>query len=92
MYDEYSGEPVWAYVKDTWEISEWTIKDLGIKLTKDSQYTVSLTPIYGENKAKPATTKVKTTIWAMNMMVNGLGAATEEAAWILLCRKAATGT
>lgn len=60
MYDD-SGEPVWAYVKDTWEISEWTIESLGIRLTKDSQYTVSLTPIYGENKAKPVTTKVKTT-------------------------------
>lgn len=51
-----------AYVKNTYEISDWVIKNLGIKLTKDSQYTVSLTPIYNENKAAKATsTKVKTT-------------------------------
>lgn len=50
------------YVKDTYEISDWVIRNLGIKLTKDSQYTVSLTPIYNGNKAAKATTaKVKTT-------------------------------
>lgn len=35
--------------------------DSGARFSKESQYTVSLTPIYGESKAKPATTKVKTT-------------------------------
>lgn len=56
------GYPMWACVKDTYEIPYWYIEQLGIRLTKDSQYTVSLTPVYGANKAaKAATVKVKTT-------------------------------
>ncbi|MDE7179158.1 MAG: Ig-like domain-containing protein [Lachnospiraceae bacterium] len=56
MYDD--GDPVWTVVKDTYEIP-----NIGayIKLYKESQYTVSLTPIYAANKAKPTTAKVKTT-------------------------------
>lgn len=60
VYDE-NGEPVWTWKQGTYEISDRFIGDLGIRLYKDSQYTVSLTPIYGANKAKPATAKVKTT-------------------------------
>ncbi len=60
VYDE-NGDPVWTWKQGTYEISDRFIRDLGIRLYKDSQYTVSLTPIYGANKAKPATAKVKTT-------------------------------
>lgn len=61
MYDE-DGEPIWQIVKNTYEIPDWWIENSGIKLTKDSQYTVSLTPMYGEKKAAKATSvKVKTT-------------------------------
>lgn len=61
MTDE-DDNPIWQTVKDTYVIPAWTIEDLGIKLTKDSQYTVSLTPMYGDKKAAKATSvKVKTT-------------------------------
>lgn len=61
VYDEYYNYTYWATVKDTYMISNSFIRSENIKLYKDSQYTVSLTPIYGENKAKPTTAKVKTT-------------------------------
>lgn len=48
-------------VKNAYQIPDWFIENQDIKLSKDSQYTVSLTPIYGANKAKPAVAKVKTT-------------------------------
>lgn len=48
-------------VKNARQIPDWFIESQDIKLSKDSQYTVSLTPIYGANKAKPAVAKVKTT-------------------------------
>ncbi len=58
--DEY-GYRYRKEVKNAYQIPDWFIEDQGIKLSKDSQYTVSLTPIYGANKAKPAVAKVKTT-------------------------------
>lgn len=62
VYDADGDWDQWQRVKDTYEIPDWAITDLGIRLTKDSQYTVSLTPIYNGNKAAKATsTKVKTT-------------------------------
>lgn len=62
VYDADGNWDHWQKVKDTYEIPDWAITDLGIRLTKDSQYTVSLTPIYNGNKAAKATsTKVKTT-------------------------------
>lgn len=62
VYDADGDWDHWQSVKGTYEIPDWAITDLGIRLTKDSQYTVSLTPIYNGNKAAKATsTKVKTT-------------------------------
>lgn len=58
-YGELTGE--YVRVKDTYEIPNWFIREEGIKLYKESQYTVKLTPIYGEVKAKSTTAKVKTT-------------------------------
>lgn len=61
-YNDDTGkrEPRWTLVKDTYEIQDEFIGRV-VKLYKESQYTVSLTPIYEANKAKPATAKVKTT-------------------------------
>lgn len=62
VYDADGDWDHWQRVKDTYEIPGWAITNMGIRLTKDSQYTVSLTPIYNGNKAAKATsTKVKTT-------------------------------
>lgn len=49
-------------MKNTYEIPAWFVEHCGIKLTKDSQYTVSLTPMYdGKKAAKATSVKVKTT-------------------------------
>lgn len=61
VYDEYYDYSYWARVKDTYMISNSFIRSEGIKLYKESQYTVKLTPIYGEVQAKPTTAKVRTT-------------------------------
>lgn len=66
IIESYTDEYGYIYhyrkeVKNAYQIPDWFIEDQGIKLSKDSQYTVSLTPIYGANKAKPAVAKVKTT-------------------------------
>lgn len=56
------GYPIWQTVKNTYEIPAWFVESLGIKFTKDSQYTVSLTPMYdGKKAAKATSVKVKTT-------------------------------
>ncbi|MCM1233311.1 MAG: hypothetical protein NC489_24600 [Ruminococcus flavefaciens] len=55
------GRPELIVVKNSYEIPYWTLKSLLPALTKETQYKVTLTPIYGACKAKPATAKVKTT-------------------------------
>lgn len=60
--EDSDGNRILSVVKNTYEIPHWFIQDMGINITKESQYTVSLTPVYGDLKAaKAATAKVKTT-------------------------------
>lgn len=62
VYDENGNWDHWQTVKNTYEIPDITDVCRGIKLTKDSRYTVSLTPMYnGKKAAKATSTKVKTT-------------------------------
>ncbi|MCM1268555.1 MAG: hypothetical protein NC302_11675 [Bacteroidales bacterium] len=55
------GRSELVVVKNSYEIPYRTLKGLLPALTKETQYKVTLTPIYGACKAKPATAKVKTT-------------------------------
>lgn len=59
-YYVYDKDGEYIPIKDTYEISPATIKS-AVKLTKETQYTVKLTPVYGDIKAKTATAKAKTT-------------------------------
>lgn len=57
-YGEYVGALHHVRVKDTYRINPW---DIGITLTKETQYKVEVTALYGGIKSKTASKKVKTT-------------------------------
>ncbi len=80
-------------MKNTYEIPDWWIENSGIKLTKDSQYTVSLTPMFGDKKAAKATSaKVKTTKipaqeWSLEYNERDYGEDSDDNGWTWGCNR-----